>query len=98
MHLPSSTSTSTITSLSKNTHPVFRRLSDKRTLAAARAGVTLDGVAARAHQVVQLGQLDDERIPIVLVEGPFLEVVLHEGRLQREVRLFLGTGLAGRGT
>ena len=60
-------------------HPVLRRLPDERALVPARAGVALHGVAARADEVVQLGELDDERVPFVFVEGPLFEVFLDEG-------------------
>jgi hypothetical protein len=43
----------------------------------------------RADEVVELGELDDEPVPVVLVERPFFEVVLNESGLEREFGLFL---------
>jgi hypothetical protein len=70
-------------------HPVLGSLPNKCTLVPSRARVTLDGMTPSAYQIVQLGKLDDESIPIVLVEWPFLEVVLDKCWFQGESGLFL---------
>ena len=49
---------------------------DKRALAPARDRVALDGVAARADEAVEAGELDDEAVPVVLVERALFEVLL----------------------
>ncbi len=61
-------------------HPILGRLSHKGALVSARTGVALHRVASRAHKVVQPRQLDNEPVPVVLIERPLLEVILHERR------------------
>ena len=74
---------------SLDTHPVLCCLAYECALVAASARVTLDGMTARADKVVQAGELDDQTVPIVLVEGALLEVFLNERGFQRAVSLFL---------
>jgi len=71
------------------THPVLGRLAHERALVAAGARVALDRVAARAHEVVQARQLDDDGVERLLVERPLLEEVAHELTLEREAGAFL---------
>lgn len=53
--------------------PVLCRLSNERVLRSSGTRVALDGVAARADKVVQLGELDDDGVIVVPVEGSLLE-------------------------
>ena len=69
--------------------PILGRLPDKRALAPSSTRVALDRVPACAHKVVQVGQLDNQRVPVVLIEWTLFEVVLHKRRLERQARLFL---------
>ena len=52
-------------------------------------GCTWDGVAARADEAVEAGEIDNEAIPVVLVKGALLEEILNECGFQRTVCLFL---------
>ena len=60
------------------TDPVFGSLSNKGALSSSSARVTLNWMTPRTYQVIQLGQFDDESIPVVLVKWPFLQVILDE--------------------
>lgn len=66
--------------MDSKTHPVLRSLTNKGALAPPGAGIALDGMPAGPHEVVELRELDDERVPVVLVERAPLEVALDEGR------------------
>ncbi|KAI3491675.1 hypothetical protein L1887_43987 [Cichorium endivia] len=59
-------------------HPVLGGLTHKGRLVAAGARVALDGVAAGTDEVEELGELDDELVVVLLVEGARGEVVLYE--------------------
>lgn len=50
-------------------HPVFGGLPDEVLLASTSCTVTFDRVSPRSYKVVELGELDDERIVIILEEG-----------------------------
>jgi len=50
-------------------YPVFCGLTDKSRLSASCRRISLDRVAAGSDEVVQLGQLNDECVVILLVEG-----------------------------
>ena len=63
------------------TYPVLRRLPNKSTLVPTRTRVTLHRVPTGPDEVVKLRELDDEPVPVVLVEWSLLKVVLHEGGL-----------------
>lgn len=54
-------------------NPVLCRLSNERVLRSSGPRVALDGVATRADEVVQLGELDDDGVIVVPVEGSLLE-------------------------
>jgi hypothetical protein len=60
------------------THPVLGRLANKGALVATRTGITLDGVSSGSNEIVQFRELDDEGIPVVLVERLLLQVILNE--------------------
>lgn len=49
-------------------HPVLGRLPDKVLLASTGCAVTFDRVSPRSYKVVELGELDNERIVIVFEE------------------------------
>lgn len=70
-------------------HPVLRRLSHERALAASRTAVPENGTTAGADDVVQIGELDDESVPVVFVEGTFFEVLVYEAFFERGLSLFL---------
>ena len=46
-------------------------------------------MATGADEIIQPRELDDKAVPVVLVEGSFLQVVLNECGLQRSAGLFL---------
>lgn len=69
--------------------PILRRLSDKRTLASTCARVSLNWVTACADQIIELGQLNNESIPIILVERPLFQIILYKSRFERTICLFL---------
>lgn len=60
-------------------HPVLCSLAHEVLLFASCRGVALDGVAARADGVVELGQIHDIGIVVVLVEGLLLEAGREDG-------------------
>lgn len=70
-------------------HPILRRLSDKRALITARTGITLHRVPTSAHEIIEFRKLDDEGVPIVLVERSLIQVVLDKRRLESKVGHFL---------
>ena len=61
----------------------------ERALIATCTGVTLHGVATSADKVIEPRELDNQCIPINLVERSFLEVVLYKRCLQCATGLFL---------
>ncbi len=69
--------------------PVLRRLSDEGALRTASAGITLHRMTTRPHEVVELRKLDDKRIPVILIERAFLQVILDEDLFPGRVRFFL---------
>lgn len=70
-------------------HPILRRLSHERILAPARAAIPQNGPPAGADDVVEVGELDDEGVPVVFVEGAFFEVLVYETFFERCWGLFL---------
>lgn len=78
-------------------HPILRRLPHKRALAPARATVPEHRPAPRAHDVVQVGELDDERVPVVFVEGPLFEGLVYEALFEGGGGLFLEWRRGGEG-
>lgn len=70
-------------------HPVLRRLPHERALAPTRTAVPENGTTAGADDVVQVGELDDEGVPVVFVEGAFFEVLVYEAFFERGGGLFL---------
>jgi len=71
--------------------PVLGRLTDKCTLITSRTGIALNRVATGTNKVVELGKFNDERVPIVFVEGTFLEIFLYERGFKLKFSLFLTT-------
>ena len=70
-------------------HPIFGGLTDKCTLIPTSAGISLNRMSAGANKVIELGEFNNEGVPVILVEWPFLKILLDEGRLQRDAGLFL---------
>lgn len=73
----------------QSTYPVLGSLPYERTLAPSCARITLYGVTTRAHEVVELGELDDKGIPVIFIKGTTFEVILDERRLEGTRGLFL---------
>lgn len=69
--------------------PVFRRLSDEGALTSACTWVPADRMSSCTNEVIELGQLDNESIPIILIERSFLKVFLYESGLELKTCLFL---------
>lgn len=74
-------------------NPVFSCLTDKVLLRAAGCGISLDGISFSSNKVVQLGQLDDERIIVILEERLGIEPS-SEDRLEMPLSLFLGSSVS----
>lgn len=70
-------------------HPILCGLTDKCTLIPPGARISLDRMSTGANKVIELGKFDDKCVPVVLVERPFLKILLDEGRFQRDAGLFL---------
>lgn len=70
-------------------HPVLRRLPHERALAPASTAVSENGTTAGADDVVQVGELDDEGVPVVFVKGTFFEVLVDEAFFEGGWGLFL---------
>ena len=68
--------------------PVLGGLSDEVLLLPAGSGVTLDGSAAGADDVVELGDLHDEAVVVLLEEGLRIQADSEHG-LQDEVRVLV---------
>lgn len=69
--------------------PVFGGLADEILLGASRGRVALDGMAFGAHQIVELGQFEDEGVVVVLEEWLGIQAGGEDG-FQMPSRLFLG--------
>ena len=66
----------------ENCYPVFRRLSNERTLVTTSTGIAHDGMTTGSNEVVQFRKLYDERIPVVFIKRSFFQVVLNECRFE----------------
>lgn len=77
------------TSVTAFTYPILGSLSHESTLITTGRGVSLHGMPAGTDEIVELGKLDDDGIPVIFVEGALFEVFLNKGRFQPNVRLFL---------
>ena len=69
--------------------PVLGCLPNESALISPSRGVALDGVAAGSDEVIEFGELDDDSVVVVLVEGPLLEELLDESGFQGPVCSFL---------
>jgi len=69
--------------------PVFRCLPDEGTLIASSRGIPFDWMTASSNKIIEFREFDDDSVVVILIERPFLEVVLDEGRLQGSVCSFL---------
>lgn len=78
------------------THPVLCCLPNKGTLTTTRTRVSLNWMTSRPDQIIELGKFDDERVPVILVERSFFEIVLDERRFEWHVCLFLNEVLVPR--
>ena len=69
--------------------PVLGCLPNESALISPSRRVALDGVAAGSDKVIEFGELDDDSVVVVLVEGPLLEELLDESGFQGPVCSFL---------
>ena len=69
--------------------PVLCCLPNESALISPSRGVALDGVATCSDEVIEFGELDDDSVVVVLVEGPLLEELLDESGFQGPVCSFL---------
>jgi len=60
-------------------HPILGGLPNEGALVPTSTGVALDGLPTRPDEVIELGQLDNKRIPVILVEWPLFKIFLDEG-------------------
>lgn len=70
--------------------PILGRLSDEILLAAACGTVASNGMSTGPHEIIELGELDDECIVVVLEERFRLQPGCKD-RLEVPLRLFLGS-------
>jgi len=71
------------------TYPVFCCLPDKGILITTCTGIAYNRIPSRPHKVIQFGQLDNQRVPVILIERSFLKIILGECRLEGYASLFL---------
>jgi hypothetical protein len=69
--------------------PVLGRLTDEGTLITSGTGITLSRMTTGTNEVVELGKFNNERVPIVLVERAFLEILLYERGFKLKFSSFL---------
>lgn len=69
-------------------NPILGGLANEVLLSTARGGVALDGVATGTDKVIQPGQLDNERVVVVLPERFSAQPCSKDGS-QVPLRLFL---------
>lgn len=70
-------------------HPILRRLPHERALAPPSTRVSEHGSAAGTDDVVEVGELDDEGVPVIFVEGTLFEVLVYEAFFEWFRGLFL---------
>jgi len=62
-------------------HPVLCGLADESALRSACARVTFHRVPPSPYEVIEAGKLNNDRVPVVLVERPSVKIVADEGGL-----------------
>jgi hypothetical protein len=67
-------------------------LPHKRRLVPSSTRVAHDGVSSGTDEVIKAGELNNERVVVLLVEGTLLEEVAHELALELEAGPFLRGG------
>lgn len=70
-------------------HPILGGLAHECTLITTCTGIALHRMATGADEVIQLGELHYEAIPIVLVKRTLLQISMNECGFQRATCLFL---------
>lgn len=73
--------------------PILGCLPNESALISPGRGIALDGMTAGSNEVIEFGEFDDDSVVVVLVEGPFLEVLLDESGFQGHVCSFLRVGM-----